>query len=214
MLQILLPIFLLHWTVLVTPGANVLVVTQLAASGDRRAALFAAAGVVVVAVIWSALAVLGVHSAFEAHATIRRAVQVLGGIYLCWLATRLWRSRAGLAGAAPRTLSAAAAFRMGFTTNIMNPKSALFFGSVFATALPPSPTPALLGATVLLVFVNALVWHVLLALLFSQPRVQMRYNRHSGAVNRIAAALVAGFGVRLVATSAGEIAHDWVVRGT
>ena len=29
---------------------------------------------------------------------------------------------------------------MGFITNVFNPKTALFFGSVFATALPPSPS--------------------------------------------------------------------------
>ena len=49
MLTTLLAITLLHWIVLVTPGANVLVVVNMAASGQRKAACFAAAGVTTVA---------------------------------------------------------------------------------------------------------------------------------------------------------------------
>jgi hypothetical protein len=62
MLTTLVWIAVLHWLILVTPGANVLVVSQLAAGGDRRAACFAAIGITVVALIWASLAALGVHA--------------------------------------------------------------------------------------------------------------------------------------------------------
>jgi threonine efflux protein len=42
MLSTLLAIALLHWVVLMTPGANVLVVSSLAANGSRASACFAA----------------------------------------------------------------------------------------------------------------------------------------------------------------------------
>ena len=76
MLSTLLAIALLHWVVLMTPGANVLVVSNLAASGSRRAAVYAALGVTFVAGIWSSLAVLGVSAVFAAHPFLRMAVQV------------------------------------------------------------------------------------------------------------------------------------------
>ena len=83
MFTTLLTITLLHWLALVTPGANVILVSQLAASGHRRSACNAGIGISVVAVIWALLAILSVNALFVAHAQLRLAVQVAGGIYLC-----------------------------------------------------------------------------------------------------------------------------------
>lgn len=204
MLTTLLAIALLHWVVLVTPGANVLLVSQLAASGQRRAACFAALGVTTVALVWSALAVFGVNAVFAAHPRLRLGLQVAGGLYLCYVAFRLWRSSAGSAFLSSRTLGAAAAFRLGFLTNIMNPKSALFFGSVFATALPAQPSVSLLFAAIAVVLANALCWHLFLALAFSRHAVQVAYAQQRKWLTRVAAALVGAFGLRLLFAAVGE----------
>ena len=203
MLATLLTVALLHWLVLVTPGANVLVVSSLAASGSRRAAVFASLGVTVVAGIWSSLAVLGVNAVFAAHPLLRIAVQVAGGLYLAYVAVRLWRGGSASA-TAQLEVSPAAAFRLGFTTNILNPKSALFFGSVFATSLPSQPTTDLVVAAVALVICNALTWHMFLALAFSHPKLQAAYARSRCLVSRVAGTLVGLFGARLLYAAVQE----------
>ena len=205
MLPTLLAIALLHWVVLVTPGANVLVVTHLAAGGQRRAACCAAVGVTTVAVIWSALAMMGIGAVFAAHPYLRIAVQVAGGLYLLHVAVRLWSSQGGGAPAVAGRLSPLAAFRLGFFTNILNPKSALFFGSVFATALPPQPSAALLMAAVGVVLANALAWHLLLAFAFATAPVQAAYARQRTVLNRVASLLVGAFGLRLLAATGQEL---------
>lgn len=205
MLSTLLAIAVLHWVILVTPGANVLVVSNLAASGSRQSAVFAGLGITVVAGIWSLLAILGVNAIFAAHSVLRLAIQVAGGLYLVYVAVRLWRAIAAPERSQFFRLSPHAAFRLGFFTNIMNPKSALFFGSVFATALPPQPSVLLLFLAVAMVVLNALVWHTFLALAFSHHRVQAAYARRRLAIGRIAGALVAAFGLRLLFAAATEI---------
>lgn len=205
MLTTLVTIALLHWVVLVTPGANVLVVSQLAAGGQRRSALYASFGVTTVAVTWALLAILGVNAVFAAMPGLRFALQVAGGVYLCYVAWRLWRSGASANGQAAEMLAPYAAFRLGFLTNIMNPKSALFFGSVFATALPQDPSASLLAWAVGLVFLNSLGWHIFLALAFSHPRVQAGYARQRQRLNRVAGAIVGALGLRLLVTTANEI---------
>jgi threonine efflux protein len=205
MLSALLAIALLHWVVLLTPGANVLVVSNLAASGSRGAAFFAGLGVTVVAGIWSALAVLGVGAVFAAFPYLRLAVQVAGGVYLLYVASRLWGSGGSASTGAAESLSPAAAFRLGFLTNILNPKSALFFGSVFATALPAQPSGAFLLCAVSLVVLNAFGWHTFLALAFSSPRIQLAYARRRKGIGRTASVLVGAFGVRLLSAAASEL---------
>ena len=204
MLATLIGVWFLHVAALLSPGANVLLVSQLAASDRARSAVFAALGVTVGAAIWATSAVLGVHVFFQAFPTLRLALQVAGGFYLLYIASRLWRSNAAPLSGSTRSVSALAAFRLGLLTNVTNPKSALFFGSVFAAAFPAEPAFILQASAVAMVVLNAFCWHLLLAYLFSRERVRVAYSRARGVANRIASTVVGVLGLSLLAASLRE----------
>ncbi|OYU29356.1 MAG: lysine transporter LysE [Burkholderiales bacterium PBB2] len=205
----LFTIALLHWVVLITPGANFVLVGQLAASGQRGAACAAAFGITTVTLSWASLAILGIGVVFSAHPALRQLAQIAGGLYLLYLASKLWRAGAGGDAGAGGPMSRSAAFRLGFLTNVLNPKTALFFGSVFATVLPADPSWAVSAAAVGLVYANALVWHLFLALAFSLRPVQGFYERQRRLLNRVSAALVGGFGTRLLFSTWQELRVRW-----
>ena len=204
MLPILFTIWLLHAAALLSPGANVLLVSQLAASDRGQSAVFAALGVTLGALAWATLAVLGVNVVFQVFPGLRLALQVAGGLYLMYVGSRLWRSRGPeLDGSAP-AISRQAAFRLGLLTNITNPKSALFFGSVFAASFPAAPTPLLQVCAVIMIVVNALAWHLLLAYLFSRPQVRAVYARTRTRANRVASAAMGLLGLGLLLATLRE----------
>jgi len=205
MLSTFITIWLLHMAALLTPGANVLLVSHLAASGHRRSASYAALGVTVGAAIWSSAAVLGVSALFAAFPAARLILQVLGALYLLYVAVRLWRSQASPAGSGE--LAIGRAFRAGLLTNLSNPKSALFFGSVFSAALPEHPSATVLVAAVALVVSNALCWHLLLAFLFSSKAVQAGYARQRGVFARLAGTVVGALGLSLLFATLREGGH-------
>jgi threonine efflux protein len=137
MLATLLTITALHWVVLVTPGVNLMLVSQLAASGQRRNALVASLGITAVTLTWALLALFGVSAVFAAHPQLRQTLQVAGGLYLCYVAVKLWRAGAPAEGMHTGKLGAWAAFRLGFFTNPSRRCSSA------ASLLPRSqPTPA------------------------------------------------------------------------
>jgi threonine/homoserine/homoserine lactone efflux protein len=197
-------LWLLHAAALLTPGANSLLVTHLAASGHVRSAAFAAVGVTVGAAAWSGAAVLGVGALFAAFPAVRLLLQVAGAVYLLHVALRMWRSGGPSALAGAPSLSPAAAVRAGLLTNLSNPKSAFFFGSIFSAALPSEPTAVVLLAAVLLIVINALCWHLLLAVLFSRPVVRAGYARQKRLFARLAGAVVGGLGLSLLFASLTE----------
>jgi threonine efflux protein len=206
MLSSLLAIAVVHWAVLVIPGFNFVLIGQLAAGGSRAVALSAAAGMTMGTLAWALLAVAGVGLVFAAHPAFRQGAQVAGGLYLLVLAVKLWRAGRQAAGGGPSAvLGHAGAWRAGFFTSMLNPKIALFYGSVFATALPPNPPPALLALAVMLVFANSVAWHGSLALVLSRAAVQQAYLRHAGVLNRASAILVGAYGARLLATALAEL---------
>ncbi len=200
----LLTIAVLHWAVLIIPGFNFVLLGQLAAGGSRAAAMSAVTGMTTATLFWATLAIAGVGIVFTAHPTLRYCAQIAGGLYLLYLAFKLWRSGSMSASAAP-ALGNAAAFRAGFMTSVLNPKIALFYGSVFATSLPQNPSLLLVSMAVLLVFANSVIWHSSLASLLSRPKVQTAYLRHYQTLNRISGALVAGYGFKLIVSTVTEL---------
>jgi threonine efflux protein len=205
MLASLIAIALLHWAVLLVPGFNVVLIGQLAAGGTRGAALLAVLGMTTATLVWGSLAVLGVGAVFSAHPQLRFAAQIAGGAYLLYLAVKLWRSGAASAEQASTTLSNSAAFRIGLLTSLLNPKIALFYGSVFATSLPPSPSLLHITSAIAVVYANSVIWHTSLAFLFSQRRVQQIYLRNFARLTKASGAMVGAFGLRLLVATIQEL---------
>jgi threonine efflux protein len=201
----LVAIALLHWAVLLVPGFNVVLIGQLAAGGTRAAALLAVLGMTTATLVWGSLAVLGVGAVFSAHPQLRFAAQIAGGAYLLYLAVKLWRSGGATAEQPQATLSKSAAFRVGLLTSLLNPKIALFYGSVFATSLPPSPSLLHICSAIAVVYANSVIWHTSLAFLFSQPKVQQIYLRNFARLTKASGAMVGAFGLRLLVATIQEL---------
>lgn len=205
MLPSLITIALLHWAVLLVPGFNVVLLAQLAGGQSRATALAAVAGMTTATFVWASLAVIGIGAVFSTQPMLRQAAQIAGGLYLLYLAFNLWRSGASVASVQKGTLSSSAAFRVGFMTSALNPKIALFYGSVFATALPPSPSWVHVASAVALVYFNSVVWHTSLAVAFSQKAVQRAYLRNFARLTKVSGAVVGAFGLRLIVGTLQEL---------
>jgi threonine efflux protein len=201
MIGTLVTVWLLYLGAMISPGPNVLLVTQLAASRDRRSARYAGAGVAVGAGIWATCAVLGVNAVFESFPWLRLTLQIAGGIYLLYMANMLWRAQPTNFDERIDPLSAIAAFRAGLLTNVTNPKAALFFGSVFAASFPANPSTTLQLSAVAVVFWSALSWYFFLASTFSKRHVQNAYQRLSVTLRKIASFAFGAFGISLLINS-------------
>jgi threonine efflux protein len=205
MFTFLVTIALLHWAVLLIPGFNFVLIGQLAAGGTRRAAFAAVVGMTTATLMWAAFAVAGIGAVFSAHPALRQAAQFAGGVYLLYLAIQLYRAGSAAPSNVSQDTSPRAAFRAGFVTSALNPKIALFYGSVFATALPAQPSLWHVLAAVTLVYANSWVWHGALAFALSQPKVQSAYLRNYSLLTKFSALLVGGFGARLLVTAIQEL---------
>jgi threonine efflux protein len=203
MLLALTSIWLVHIAALLVPGANTLIVSHLAVSGHPKGAAYAAVGIAVGTALWACAAALGIKSIFEAFPTFRLTLQMTGGCYLLYIAYRLWKTGAQSAAVAEK-LSLARAFRLGLLTNLSNPKAALFFGSIFSASLPVESSSSLFFSAVGLIVLNSLLWHLLLAYLFSRGRLQAAYEAKRKTVGRASSVVVGAFGLSLLTLTLRE----------
>lgn len=114
------------------PGPDFLVVMRNSATTGRRIGVVTAVGVALGVFVWATAAALGVAAVLAASATAFTVVKIAGAAYLLYLAVRAlwsaWRGdQAPSFGVGRQPIAAAAAFRQGLFTNLLNPKASIFF---------------------------------------------------------------------------------------
>lgn len=201
-LTVLFGIALVHFPVMVSPGPNFLLVTQTAVSQSRRASVLTALGIATGAALWATTAAMGVGILLVKLNWLFRVVRILGGAYIVYIGVRMWLKRSNKTKVstmtAPQRDSQYRMYRVGLLTNLTNPKSAVFFGSIFAALLGPNlPIWVRLAAVCIIAF-NALWWHVTLALVFSGKRVQRIYSSVHRWVDWVAGTFLTFMGLRLI----------------
>lgn len=206
-LKVLLAIAAFQVVVLVVPGPDILLVSQTAMARSRRAALFAGLGVVLGISCWAGLALLGINILFQNFPLLHGIIKFLGGAYLLWMGYNLWKSslskQTDEVTAKDQSLSPLSdlkALRMGFLTNIANPKAAIFFGSMFSGVMSVDASLGLKLSAFALIIGLSLIWFALVALGMSTNRVQNAYLRAKKTIDRAAGTFMLGFGGLLLAS--------------
>ncbi len=187
--------------VAMSPGPAFVVVSQQAVARSRAAGLVTALGVSLGSILWVALVLLGISLVFQQAAWLYTGLRVLGGLYLIYLGIRLWqgaREPMTVPGDVPAALvSPWRAFRRAVTIQMLNPKAAVFFGSVFLTMLSPGAPAWVIAAALVMVFAIEFGWYAVLALALSSPPARRAYSGAKTCIERIAGAWLALFGAKL-----------------
>ncbi|MBD8147434.1 LysE family transporter [Pseudomonas fluorescens] len=194
----------LLWTVaVVTPGPNFFNTAQLAASCSRRHGVVASAGVATGTILWGLAGGLGIKSLFTAAPMLYLAFKIIGGCYLIYLGLKLFKRSATSMGQTPLPDAARrslfSAWRLGLLGNLSNPKAALFVATIFASTMPPSPSPVLLTLAVIVMATLSFSWYTSVALLFSSERMATFYSRSRKWLDRFAGGCYVLFGSHLIA---------------
>jgi threonine/homoserine/homoserine lactone efflux protein len=136
----LLVLFLAAATLLaVTPGPGIFYVLTRTLSGGKREGILSAFGTFIGGLVHVVAAAFGLSAVLAASATAFAVIKYAGAIYLVWLGFRMIRARNVPMDEPSDARTTNHAFRQGVATEILNPKTALFFLSF----LPQFVSPAL-----------------------------------------------------------------------
>ena len=193
-------LFVVSLATCLAPGPNNFMLMRLGMRRGRASALAAGFGTTLSCLVWCAGAVLGLAALFRAAPWLYALLRVGGGLYLVWFAIALWRTRPQVAASddAEAPLPARDAFWQGFAVNMTNPKSVLFFASIFSAYVRPDTPLWLHLAAVAVVCATCLGWQVAMAWVFSTRRAIAAYGRAQRPLDRLAAVLMGGFGASLI----------------
>ena len=148
--SVVLPFLVAVLLIELTPGPNMGWLTLVSMAQGRLAGLAAVAGVTVGLAVWMVLAAVGVTSVLLAFPALYQAVRWAGVLFLLWLAWEAWAG-AGKAteevGRDPEKLRGL--FLRGLTSNLLNPKAAVFYVALLPTFIRPDHASAMAQALTL-----------------------------------------------------------------
>lgn len=203
-IQSLMIIAALYLATKASPGPIFFVLSRYAMAGSKQTAILIAIGITVGSLAWVTMSLLGLAALLTQIGWLYTGLRLAGATYLIYLGFMLLRaSRQQLAegdknGRVTNALSAPQALRLGLLTSLTNPKSGVFWSSVFLVAFPVSPPGWVYTATFMLVLTISFGWHMLLVMIFSTDRVRGTYMRFKVWIDRVAGSLLILFGIRLV----------------
>lgn len=189
----------------ISPGPDFAMVTRNSYLFGRRTGLLCALGIALGVQVHVAYTMFGV-SLLIAHAHgLLTVIKLLGAAYLVWIGYQTLRNRSTLTvdtSAAP-AISGAAALRMGFFTNALNPKTTLFVVSTYTQVVGAhTPLPMQFGYGL---FMSAAhwAWFSIVAWCFGSTALRTAMLRRQQLLDRLIGSTLCGLGVALGLSNLG-----------
>ena len=196
----LIPIAIALFIGVVTPGPSFLLVAQTSLDKSRLHGIATSLGMGVGSVIFALVASYGLFIVLKTIPSLYAALKLIGGIYLCYLALKIWfqaNDNISAFNSISNDRNLYKSFVVGFFTQLSNPKTAIVFGGVFMAFLPAKiPENSVLLLSVIAFLIDA-GWYVVVSFLLTTKKSQRFYLRFKRKINRTASGLLGIMGVKL-----------------
>lgn len=190
----------------ISPGADFLMISKNSLIHGRRAGFFASLGIGLAIWLHVAYSIAGLAVIIASSALLFSIIKYLGAAYLIYIGYQSFKSKNDEAASfghnqESNSISDIAAFKQGFITNALNPKTTLFFLSIF-TQVVSLTTPLWIqvfyGAIISLAHI---AWFICVACFLSHPKLVRQFQKHKSKVEKLIGTLLIGLGLKVATSS-------------
>lgn len=195
----------IHWLGVMSPGPDFAMVMRNSLVYSRRTGLLAAAGLASGILVHVTYSLLGIGLLISQSILLFNAIRLIGAGYLIFIGIKSLLSKKDahpLEGDSPlmatgKELNTFAALKLGFLTNVLNPKVTLFFLALFTQVINPN-TP--IGIKVLYGVVMSLqtfIWFAIVALVLTHKRVNSVFAGIKHYLERVFGVILIALGIKV-----------------
>lgn len=203
-MSLLLTICALHFVAQLSPGPDVLLIAKSSASTSRANTLKIIFGISVGIVVWVVLTLLGFTVLIEQFPWIQQVLMLIGGLFLARMGWAMLNG--GLKNLKQETRldddqqavpDSKNHFLLGLFTNLSNPKTLIYFSSVFSLALSSSASIHLKTQLAVIIPLQTFLVFALFMLIMSMPKIKNVYQRSGSYIDIISGGLFLIFAIWL-----------------
>lgn len=204
MLSILLTVAVLHTLAVMSPGPDFIMVVRNAIMSGKKSGIFTALGIAIALLVHIFYSALGIGLIISQSILAFNIIKVFGALYLLFLGWKIWSNKektVEVTASKKSKISNWKSFQMGFICNVLNPKAALYFVSLFALVLPPNIDWSLLSFISMEILLITFGWFTLVALFFSISKIQKGFYRFEKLFQKIFGGLLILFGLKVLTST-------------
>jgi threonine/homoserine/homoserine lactone efflux protein len=175
-----LTIAILHFFAVSSPGPDFIIVTRQSIRSGRTAAIFTSLGIASGILVHSFAAITGLTYIISSNPLVFLYLKIMASIYLGYLGfISIFNSSSRTqytSNQSTSDLNFLYSYRIGFITNILNPKAILFFITVFSIVVDSSTSVLSLGIYGAYMSIATFIWFTFISYIFTNTTLINKYR--------------------------------------
>lgn len=186
----------------ISPGPDFAIVVRNSLAYSRKTGLFTAFGVSFGALFHITYVLFGLGIIIAESKVLLNIVKYIGALYLFYLGIKGIMAKKHISGIGTvlqkTEIPPHKAFLTGFMTNVLNPKSILFYISIFSSLIPSSAPRYIIAINILLILSIKIIWFSFVAIILSGKRTREKFMRYTYLIERIAGCALVALSIKLL----------------
>jgi RhtB (resistance to homoserine/threonine) family protein len=202
----LLLVATIHLLAVMSPGPDFAMVLRNSLVYSRRTGILAAVGLGLGILVHVTYSLLGIALVVSQSIMLFNAIKLLGAAYLVYIGIKSLRAKPAQTSSDQPSeqkpdLPVLRAIRMGFLTNILNPKATLFFLALFTQVIEPSTGVGMKMLYGALMSAQTFAWFTLVAVTLTQRPVRQIFRRIQGNLEKAFGVILIALGLKVALMS-------------
>lgn len=196
-----LSVLSIHLLAVISPGPDFFMLLKNTLTYSRKTGIYTAIGFGLGIGVHVSYSLLGLNLLIKNSELLYQIITYMGAAYLAYIGIMSLISKTAAIEqknyAHQQDISPLKAIRIGFITNVLNPKATLFFISLFTLVVSPEASRVAVTGIGIAMMINTSLWFSLLAIMVSHNRIMPFLNQHQRKMNIVFGLILLAFGVKV-----------------
>jgi RhtB (resistance to homoserine/threonine) family protein len=206
---VILTVAVIHLLAVISPGPDFMMITRNSLIYSRRTGLYSSIGLGLGILVHVTYSLIGLGYIISKSILLFSLIKYLGAAYLIYIGYKSLTSKARFSeqngSTQKKDISKLEAIKIGFLTNVLNPKATLFFLSLFTIIVTPQTPFAIKLFMGIEMSAVTIIWFAFVAYLFSHQFVTRRIHKIQHLAEKFIGIVLIGLGVKVaLSTSINE----------
>ena len=200
-LSLIVSVSLIHLLAVMSPGPDFFMALKNSITYSRKTGIYTAIGFGLGIAVHIFYSLAGLALIISQSIIIFNTIKYIGVLYLIYIGIQSFRSKRNAItieeNAPKEDIASYQAIRMGFLTNVLNPKATLFFLSLFTLVVSPDTHTTTLIIISLIMIFDTMLWFSLVAIFITHTRVRQAYSRYQKAIEKVFGGILIFIGLKI-----------------
>ena len=201
MVSLIISVSIIHLFAVISPGPDFIMCCRNSLTYSRKTGIWTAVGFGMGTSVHIFYSIAGLALIISKSILLFNTIKYLGAAYLIYIGLKSILSKSSKIDLGEQykkaDISHFAAIRIGFLTNVLNPKVSLFFLSLFTLVISPKTPMLIMGIMTIIMVATTILWFSLVSILLTQEKIRSFFERFQGVINKTSGGLLIAFGIKI-----------------